>query len=146
MILKELDKLFFEEIRQLFRSVFSAPPWNEDWSDDECLDGYLKDLTEVRNPLLYGLYDGDELIGISIGKIKHWCKGKEYFIEELCLRDDHQGKGYGREFFALIEAALKEKGLNSIYLMTDRDKPAYTFYKKNEFTELPEVTAFIKEF
>ena len=146
MIIKELDFSYFEDIKQLFREVFSAPPWDEDWSDDKQLDGYLRDLTEVRNSLLFGLFEGSDLIGISIGRIKHWCKGTEYFIEELCLRADYQGKGYGKEFFLLIEAELKERGLNSIYLLTDRDKPAYRFYKNMGFTELPEVTSFIKEF
>ena len=50
------------------------------------------------------------------------------------------------EFFSLIEKDLKEKGLDTIFLMTDRDKPAYEFYKKNGFKEIPELTSFIKLF
>ena len=59
---------------------------------------------------------------------------------------DRQKKGYGKEFFSLIEKDLKEKGLDTIFLMTDRDKPAYEFYKKNGFKEIPELTSFIKLF
>lgn len=147
LTLKEIDVISYAvEIRSLFKEVFSAPPWNEDWSDDDQLDNYLKDLTEVRNPLLYGLYEGNDLVGVSIGRIKHWCEGTEYFIEELCIRMDRQKKGYGKEFFSLIEKDLKEKGLDTIFLMTDRDKPAYEFYKKNGFKEIPELTSFIKLF
>ena len=136
LTLKEIDVIsYVVEIMSLFKEVFSAPPWNEDWSDDDQLDNYLKDLTEVRNPLLYGLYEGNDLVGVSIGRIKHWCEGTEYFIEELCIRMDRQKKGYGKEFFSLIEKDLKEKGLDTIFLMTDRDKPAYEFYKKNGFKE-----------
>lgn len=134
-----------EEIKQLFRSVFTVDPWNEDWSDEKQLDEYLRDIMEVRNPLVFGLYE-DELIGFSIGKIKHWCGGTEYFIEELCIRNEYQGKGYGKAFFSLIEEKLKEKGLNQIYLTTDRDVPAYHFYKKIGFREIPEITSFFKEF
>jgi len=86
------------------------------------------------------------LIGISLGKIKHWCGGTEYYIEELCIRSDLQGKGYGRTFFKLIEEKLSELGLHTIYLMTDRNQPAYEFYKKLGFRELPELTSFFKEF
>jgi len=147
LTLKEIDVISYAvEIMSLFKEVFSAPPWNEDWSDDDQLDNYLKDLTEVRNPLLYGLYEGNDLVGVSIGRIKHWCEGTEYFIEELCIRMDRQKKGYGKEFFSLIEKDLKEKGLDTIFLMTDRDKPAYEFYKKNGFKEIPELTSFIKSF
>ena len=145
MIIRELSIADLEKIKKLFVSVFSSPPWEEDWSDEEQLDEYLKDLIEVRNSLIYGLYE-DDLVGISIGKIKHWCGGTEYFIEEMCIRNDHQGKGYGKEFFSLIEDKLKERGLNQIYLTTDRDKPAYRFYKKLGFRELPELTSFFKEF
>ncbi|MBQ6559835.1 MAG: GNAT family N-acetyltransferase [Erysipelotrichaceae bacterium] len=106
----------------------------------------MKDITEVRNPLIYGLFEEDELIGFSIGRIKHWCGGTEYYIEEMCIRPDHQHQGYGKEFFALMENKLKEKGLDTIYLMTDRDKPSYVFYKKTGFTEIPELTSFYKSF
>ncbi|MBQ3376049.1 MAG: GNAT family N-acetyltransferase [Erysipelotrichaceae bacterium] len=145
MIIKEMSLNDLEEIKQLFRSVFTIDPWNEDWSDEKQLDEYLRDIMEVRNPLVFGLYE-DELIGFSIGKIKHWCGGTEYFIEELCIRNEYQGKGYGKAFFSLIEEKLKEKGLNQIYLTTDRDVPAYRFYKKIGFREIPELTSFFKEF
>ena len=146
MMVRELDRSNNDEIKRLFREVFSAPPWNEDWSDERQLDDYLLDLTEVRNPLLFGLFEGEELIGISIGRIKHWCGGTEYFIEELCIRPDMQGKGYGRAFFSLIESDLKARGLDTIFLMTEKDKPAYGFYKKIGFEELPGLTSFCKRF
>ena len=110
------------------------------------LDEYLKDLIEVRGSLLFGLYEEEQLIGISLGKIKHWCGGTEYYIEELCVRNDHQGKGYGKEFFALIEGKIKERGIHTIYLMTDRNQPAYEFYKRIGFREMPELTSFFKTF
>ncbi|MBQ6493493.1 MAG: GNAT family N-acetyltransferase [Erysipelotrichaceae bacterium] len=146
LTVKELDPSCISDIKPLFRSVFCDPPWSEDWSDDRQLDEYLKDLVEVRSPIVLGLYEDNELIGFSIGKIKHWCGGAEYFIEELCIDPDHQNKGYGRRFFSLIEDKLKEKDIHQIYLMTDRDKPAYGFYKKIGFRELPELTSFFKEF
>ena len=99
----------------------------------------------VRTPLILGLYDGGELVGISIGCIKHWCRGTEYHIEELCIRTDMQGKGYGTEFFRLIEDLLKERGYRQIYLQTQRNMPAYEFYKKLGFTEIPEWVSFFKE-
>ena len=168
-MIREIFLSDLKEIKDLFRSVFSGPPWNEDWSDETQLSEYLKDLIEVRGSLLFGLYDEEgtltsssevaqsrdglpaskmhgSLIGISLGKIKHWCGGTEYYIEELCIRSDLQGQGYGREFFRLIEEKLSELGLHTIYLMTDRNQPAYEFYKKLGFRELPELTSFFKEF
>ena len=45
----------------------------------------------------------------------------------------------------MIGESIKERGLNTIYLMTDRNQPAYGFYKKMGFQELPELTSFVKE-
>lgn len=33
-----------EIIKELFTSVFTIEPWNDDWSDQEQLDLYLSDL------------------------------------------------------------------------------------------------------
>ena len=144
MIIRELDDSYFDRIKELFRSVFSAPPWNEEWPDEQ-LDSYIRELIEVRQPIIYGLFDNDELIGMSIGRVKHWCGGTEYFIEEFCIRNDQQGKGCGRKFFSLIEEKTKDKGLDTILLMTERTQPAYEFYKHIGLTELPDLTSFVKE-
>ena len=144
--LKELYLLEIEKIKPLLLNVFSSPPWNEDWSDEKQFDEYLRDLIEVRGSLLYGLYLDEELIGVSIGKIKHWCSGTEYYIDELFIAKEYQNHGYGKEFLRMIEDKLPEKGVCAIYLMTDKDKPAFEFYKKMGFEELKETTAFFKKF
>ena len=144
--LVELSINDFKVIKDLFRSVFTAPPWNDDWSDDEQLDDYLKDLMMVRTPLILGFMEGDGLVGVSIGNIRHWCRGKEYFIEELFVRTDMQGKGLGTAFMKSIESYLKERGIDQIFLHTERSKPSYEFYKKLGFTDLTELASFFKEF
>ena len=144
--LVELSINDFKVIKDLFRSVFTAPPWNDDWSDDEQLDDYLKDLMMVRTPLILGFMEGDGLVGVSIGNIRHWCRGTEYFIEELFVRTDMQGKGLGTAFMMSIESYLKERGIDQIFLHTERSKPSYEFYKKLGFTDLTELASFFKEF
>ncbi|SCX85053.1 GNAT family N-acetyltransferase [Butyrivibrio sp. INlla14] len=144
MTVLDLDETYLEKIKELFQSVFSAPPWNEDWDDDQ-LDNYIRELMEVRQPIFYGLFEGDELIGMSLGRVKHWCGGTEYFIEEFCIRRDYQDKGNGKKFLSLIEEKIKAQGLNTIFLMTERTQPAYEFYKHIGFTEHPDLTAFVKE-
>ena len=44
------------------------------------------------------------------------------------------------------ESDLKARGLDTIFLMTEKDKPAYGFYKKIGFEELPGLTSFWKRF
>ena len=143
---KELSLKNFEEIKFIFKEVFTKEPWLDNWNDDNQLNEYLLDLMGMRNPLIYGFYLKQKLIGISIGYIKHWCSGTEYCIDEFCIITDEQRKGYGTMFIKQIEDLLKQKNIHVIYLNTDRNTPAYDFYKKLGFIEQSKTTSFYKEF
>ena len=143
--LKRLGPENLEAIKAVFVSVFTKEPWCDDWSDEEQLDLYIRDLTGQGYSLTYGLFDdADELIGISLGYIKHWYSGTEYIINELCIRTDRQGAGAGTFFLREIEKAIRELGLKQIFLLTDSNVPAYEFYRKNGFTESKTNVAFFK--
>ena len=133
-----------EIIKNLFTSVFTIAPWYDDWSDTNQLDMCITDLIGQNYSLTYGLYDDDELIGVSMGYIKHWYSGTEYIIEEFCIKTDRQGSGAGTFFVSEIEKAIKELGLKQIFLLTDTNVPAYQFYKKNGFDECSTIVAFAK--
>ena len=136
----------FEEIKFIFKEVFTKEPWNDDWSDDVQLNEYLLDIMGMRNSLIYGFYLNKKLIGISIGYIKHWCSGTEYMIDEFCINTDEQRKGYGTIFVKQIEDLLRQKNIHVIYLITQKNVPAYSFYKKLGFIEQSETISFYKEF
>lgn len=143
--LKRLGPEDRETIKEVFVSVFTAEPWCDDWSDAEQLDLYLQDLTGQGYSLTYGLYDdAGELIGISLGYIKHWYSGTEYIINELCIRTERQGAGAGTFFIREIEKAIRELGIKQIFLLTDSNVPAYEFYRKNGFTEQTTNVSFSK--
>lgn len=141
-ICRRIDMSEYEEIRDLFSGVFTIEPWCDDWSDEEQLKCYLYDLTGQDNSLSYGLYEKEELIGVSLGRIKHWHSGTEYCIDEFCVRTDKQGCGCGTFFISEIKRLIREIGLTKIYLQTDENTPAYEFYKKNNFYELEHQVSF----
>lgn len=133
--LKRLTIKDKEIITDVFISVFTKEPWNDDWSDTNQLDMYINDLVGQGYSLTYGLFDNDELIGIALGYVKHWYSGTEYIINEFCVKTERQGAGAGSFFIAEIEKAIKEIGIRQIFLLTDSNVPAYNFYKKNGFDE-----------
>ncbi|MCR5591897.1 MAG: GNAT family N-acetyltransferase [Lachnospiraceae bacterium] len=135
-----------EEIKRVFVGVFTREPWYDDWSDKEQLDLYICDLVGQSYSLTYGLYDdAEELIGISLGYIKHWYSGTEYIINELCIKTERQGAGAGTFFIQAIEEAIRELGLKQIFLLTESNVPAYDFYRKNGFTQSENNVAFSKQ-
>ena len=141
---RRLDGADAQAIRELFVSVFTRAPWNDDWSDETQLRLYLQDLTGQGNSLCFGLYEGERLIGLSLGHIRHWYSGTEYYIDELCIRAECQGQGGGTALLEGIEHACKEMGLTHLFLLTEKDVPAFAFYKKKGFQELTTNAAFAK--
>ncbi|MBR3019706.1 MAG: GNAT family N-acetyltransferase [Clostridia bacterium] len=131
-------------IRELFFSVFTAPPWNDDWSDSEQLDLYLQDLIGQNNSLTYGLYAGEKLIGVSMGHIKHWYTGVEYCVDEFCILAEKQGQGLGTLFLREMEKEIGKLGITQVFLQTEATVPAYHFYLKNGFAEMKGHVSFVK--
>ena len=144
--LKRLTIKDKEIITDVFTSVFTKEPWNDDWSNTNQLDMYINDLVGQGYSLTYGLFDDNELIGISLGYVKHWYSGTEYIINEFCIKTDRQGAGAGSFFIAEIEKAIKELGIKQIFLLTDSNVPAYNFYKKNGFSEEQTTRPMVKRF
>jgi aminoglycoside 6'-N-acetyltransferase I len=144
----EIKRIGLEElepIKTLFLSVFTKKPWNDDWSDTNQLNMYLDDLIGQNNSLTYGIYKESDLIGVSMGQIRHWYTGTEYYIAELCIKTEKQGKGIGTLFLEEIHTAIKQIGISHIFLQTESDVPAYRFYLKNGYHELKTHVSFAKQ-
>ena len=144
MELKVLSIKDKEMVTALFRDVFTNEPWNDDWSDTAQLDAYITDLTGQSYSLTLGYFDGERMVALSMGYIKHWYSGTEYIINEFCVDRHLQGKGIGSSFMKAIETHLAENKISQIFLLTDRDVPAYSFYQHNGFTEQIGNVAFAK--
>ncbi|NQN82556.1 GNAT family N-acetyltransferase [Streptococcus suis] len=145
MELKELAVADIEMVKQLFLSVFSQEPWNDDWSDEEQLDCYIGDLLGHSRALCFGLFDQEKLISLSLGYIRYWYEGTEYRIEEFCMSRDYQGQGIGKDFLKRIEEQLVERKIVHILLQTERNLPAYFFYQKYGFRTLEEDVTMVKK-
>ena len=144
MELKELTIKDRGSITNLFMSVFTNEPWNDDWSDHAQLDAYIHDLIGQDNSLTLGYCDGNHIVALAMGHIKHWFAGTEYNIDELCVDREMQGKGIGSIFLGEIERFLSTHGITRIFLQTDRDMPAYAFYIHRGFQELERHVSFVK--
>ena len=131
-----LDETYLPQMAQLYKAAFQGEPWNDNWSDTEQLNEYIKEISCGYRALNYGLFINGELTALSVGMIRHWWEGTNYNIEEFCVDPDIQGQGIGSKFMKMIEEDVKKQGLAGIFLQTDKDKPSYRFYRKNSFTDL----------
>jgi len=141
---EELNVSYIEQIKAVILETFSREPWNDDWSDKDQFHAYILDLIGNPNSLSLGLYENNELIGVSLGRIKHWYTGTEYWIDDLAILPKTQGRGCGSKFIDLIEDYIKEQGVVGIVLFTEKDIPAYGLYIKKSFEEKKERVFFEK--
>lgn len=144
MEVRELSVQNKGEIQQVIRETFSQPPWNDDWRDETQLSAYIQDLIGNPNSLSLGLYEGDTLMGVSLGRVKHWYAGNEYWIDDLAILPRFQGHGCGSRFIRLMEDYLLGKEMKAMVLFTERNIPAYGLYVKTVFSEKTERVFFEK--
>lgn len=103
------------------------------------------DLAGNANSLTLGYFMDGEMVGLSMGHIRHWYSGTEYYIDEFCICRNRQGHGIGTKFLKDVEQYISNMGMTHIFLQTERNVPAYDFYKKNDFYELTEHVSFAKK-
>ena len=144
MEIRELNVNNIDDIKNAILNIFSKDPWNDTWTEEQ-LHLYVLELIENKNSLSFGFYENQNLVGISLGKVKHWCEGTEYWIEEFGILPEKQKSGLGSLFLTFIERVLKSKEVTSIVLLTENMVPAYTFYQKNGFKEQKETVFFSKK-
>ena len=142
--IKQLDINNIDMIKDFFADVFTNEPWNDDWSDEKQLHEYIIDLIGNVNSLTLGYFQDTEMVGLSMGHIRHWYTGTEYYIDEFCICRSKQGLGIGTKFLKDMESYIISRGITNIFLQTERTVPAYHFYRKNDFCELTEHVSFAK--
>ena len=128
---------------EAFVEVFNAEPWNDEWTLARA-DAYLLDF--CRTPGFLGMVaaEGEEVTGFIFGVQRKWWSGDEFFIHEMCVKQQQQNQGVGRGLLQHVEKELSDRGVHSITLLTDRGIPAEAFYKKNGFEEIERIVFYAR--
>ena len=116
------DELTAEEFRFLWGSVWDSPPTLEQTK-----------LALENTIFRVSVFDGDEIVGMArmIGDM-----GLCYYIKDVIVRPDHQGKGVGRLLINELLAFIREHGVKGtgifVELCAMPDK--IPFYEKFGFS------------
>lgn len=144
------------EIRQLDYSKFEGQKYEAKITTDRYLaieprdDGYLvqwKELPEpmthtlsdemlsdwLDDPVAYGAFDGDELLGFVEGFLEKW--NNRYRIANICVFDSEARRsGIGTKLIEImISEAAKSKARMVVLETQSYNFKAISFYKKNGF-------------
>ncbi|WP_260287836.1 GNAT family N-acetyltransferase [Peribacillus aracenensis] len=121
-----------EQCIELYMNVFNHEPWNESWTYEAAKER-LSDL--LHTPKFFGFLfqDAHNPVGFVAGNSKVSYQGLTYYLAELCVNNERQGKGYGSRMLQSLEAELQKREIKSLYLLTANGGLAEAFYLKNDY-------------
>ena len=127
--IEALTQSHLDECANLIVSTFNAGPWNDRWT----LDRAKKALTwTLEVPGFLGLVSlDDEVLGFVTGYREPDDVRDVFYLNALCVRLGMQGSGVGSRLLEHLKDELEMSGVSTIYLITHKDTPAESFYKKN---------------
>ena len=112
IILKELSK---QEIKDI---LIFAKKLNPE-KTDEALSQYILDMFEFKNYTCFGLFQDNELIGISSAwTTVRFYSGKQLELDNVIIDTEIRSSGIGKTFLSLIENWAKDKSFKTIELNT----------------------------
>lgn len=142
-----IEKMMSEHIEEcvdLFIDVFTREPWNDVYDSREQVVQFFENHIANNYFVGYIMKNADEVIAMSLGSKKPWIKGKEYYIDQFCVKADYQRHGIGGRFLELIEKNIHANGMNAIILNTEKGFPSEKFYLKNGFCSFEELVILAK--
>ena len=133
-----------ESCVRIYIEAFNAPPLNYNFLTKEKAERYLRDLTRTPGFLGYTYKEDGEMIAFCFGKLDNYFEGTMFEVEELAVAPQLHRSGVGSAVMNLLESKLAGYGVSAVSLNTSRDLPAFSFYIKNNYEEIPENVTLMK--
>ncbi|MCG8574858.1 MAG: GNAT family N-acetyltransferase [Flavobacteriales bacterium] len=99
------------------------------------LEPLLVEMCQLSNYTCFGLFEGEELIGVSTGwtTVRIYC-GKQIELDNVIIDSHYQSKGYGKYFMEEIKHWSLANGYKSIGLNTYvQNSRSHKFYFNEGF-------------
>ena len=126
--IRKATKKDVREISEIFIEESSKKPYNEKYT----LKTALKDINDFLKNELYVAINKKEIMGFIASEINN-VDPERVYVNELWLREKHQGKGVGSSLVKFMEKFYKKKGVKLIRLSTKKSAKAFNFYKKIKY-------------
>lgn len=144
MMIRQMKLEDIQACANILCSVYNNDLWQNRWEQAAAKE-YLSDIFNMPKFLGYVIEEDGAILGALLAREKVWWSGSEVYVEELFVKQSHQGKGYGTKLMKRVERYVLEKGLAGITLSTNRYAPAADFYRRNGFKDCEHVLFLCKE-
>lgn len=119
---------------ELYRKVFNAEPWYDQWTPDTAYKR-ISDLYHSLNFVGMACLDGGKVKAAALGYYEQFYDGTNYILKELYVSDEARGRELGSLVIQKLEEKLRALGVSSIILLTSRENEIKRFYFKNHYNE-----------
>lgn len=123
-----------DEVVAGFIDTYNAEPWNDAWAPETAAQ-YLAEFRAMPRAIALVALLGERVVGAAYFHARTWQDGSEIYIDEFFVFPQAQRRGVGRALVAAIRAVAAEVGAADLTLLTDRDVPAFDFYRGLGFRE-----------
>lgn len=120
------------EYAKLFVSVFNSEPWNDLWTEETAVLR-LENMMRTNTFIGKALYSENELKGFIFGQKEYYFNGIHFQIQEFCVKQNEQGKGFGKLLLQSLKEELTRIGVVNIYLITSKGDRTEGYYQRRGF-------------
>lgn len=141
--IEPLTKYHLDECASILVSAFNREPWNEHWS----IETAKKDLFWTLNTagFMGFVCKRQEILGFAVGYCEQSDVTQVFYLRNLCVKADFQGRGVGNRLMLYLKETLKEMGIKMVYLITYNDERLIDFYRKHGYRVRSENVVMIHE-
>lgn len=139
-----IAKQDLQAISQLYVSVFSSPPWNEDW-EFTWANERLNWIYQSQGFAGYIALDSKQIIGAIMGHFVPFKGQKGFEIVEFLVATHQQNRGIGTKLLTQLELNLKQDNYDYTWLLTAKDSYAESFYSKHSYQRERKIVLLNKE-
>lgn len=116
----------------LFISAFNSEPWNDSWTEETALPR-IESAMSAKTFVGKALYSENELKGFIYGQKEYYYDGIHFQIQEFCVKNGEQKKGYGNALLKALRDELDALGVVNVYLITSRGDMTEGYYRRRGF-------------
>ena len=145
MTTRNVEPADIERCAAVFASVFSAPPWSENWTPENSFQR-LADCAATPGFIGLLVEDAHGVAAFAFGYLQRYMDEKHYNLLEFCVAPRAQRKGVGGALLRELEARLRAAGANRLCTLTARGTPAQSFYEKAGLYVSPKMILMARRF
>lgn len=119
----------------ILTAAYNAEPWNDNWTPEKALEK-LQCFYDSPRFLGWTAWHDETLTGCCVGNIEPYFSGDYFYLKEMFVSVEAQGKGAGAQLLAAAKSHLATLDINAIILFTGKDFFPFDFYLKHGFNEM----------